>query len=50
MTSQPMGIPRVCVSYGTRTRFATTNAPYIFHYSMGPNKIDSNLGEITVKE
>src|SRR6218665_2113077 len=29
-----MWIPRVCVYYGTRTRFANTNAPDVSHYSI----------------
>lgn len=27
---------QVCVPYGTRTRFASTNAPDVSHYSMSP--------------
>jgi len=35
-TSQPTGIPWVCVSYRMWTRFASTNAPDVSHCSSYP--------------
>jgi len=42
------GNPQVCIPYGARTRFASTNAPDVSYYASDPPHYIENLGCPTV--